>query len=70
MWDAAKYEVRALVKIDGRPAGEMALAPGTAASSFEGALEAREPGTYEVTLCAFDPATGNAGVDYVTFTVH
>jgi hypothetical protein len=69
MWDASKYEVRGLVKIEGRPAGEVVLAPGHATSGFEGVLEAREPGTYEVTLAVFDPATGNAGVDVVTFMV-
>lgn len=69
MWDAARYEVRAVVKRDGRPAGDFALAPGPAASSFVGTLTAGEPGTYEVTVSAFDPATGNAGVDRVEFEV-
>jgi hypothetical protein len=69
MWDAARYEVRAIVKRDGQPAGEVRLAPGTAASTFEGTIEAREPGTYEAAVAAFDPATGNAGVDVVTFVV-
>jgi hypothetical protein len=45
------------------------LAPGKMASSFEGTLEVAAPGTYEVTLYAFDPANGNAGVDSVGFMV-
>jgi hypothetical protein len=69
MWDAAKYEARAGVRRDGAPAGEVALAPGPATSSFEGTLVAAEPGTYELTVSVFDPATGNAGVDRVSFTV-
>ena len=69
MWYAAAYEVKALVKRDGLAAGAVTLAPGKTASSFEGALEVTTPGTYEVTLYAFDPANGNAGVDSVGFTV-
>ena len=69
MWDAAKYEVKALVKRDGQAAGTVALVPGKTASSFEGTLEVTAPGTYEITLYAFDPANGNAGVDSVGFMV-
>ncbi|HWR98699.1 MAG TPA: hypothetical protein VN317_09795 [Candidatus Methanoperedens sp.] len=68
MWDATKYEVTALVKRDGQPAGSVTLAPGKTASSFEGTLAVTAPGTYEVTVYAFDPANGNAGVDFVSFT--
>lgn len=69
MWDAAKYEVMALVKRDGQATGTVRLAPGKMTSSFEGVLEVTTPGTYEVTLYAFDPANGNAGVDSVGFMV-
>lgn len=69
MWDATKYEVRALVKHDGRAAGTVTLVPGNVASSFEGILDVTAPGTYEVTLYAFDPSNGNAGVDAVGFMV-
>lgn len=69
MWDAAKYEVKAIVRKDGAPIGELTLVPGKSESSFEGLLEATEAGDYQVTLFAFDPANGNAGVDAVSFTV-
>lgn len=69
MWDAATYEVKALVKRDGQAAGTVTLAPGAAASSFEGTLELTAPGAYEVTLYAFDSANGNAGVDSAGFMV-
>lgn len=69
MWDAATYEVKALVKRGGQAAGTVTLAPGKAASSFVGTLEVTLPGTYEVKLFAFDPANGNAGVDAVGFVV-
>lgn len=55
------------MKRDGLAAGTVALAPGKAQSSFEGVLEVTQPGTYELTLYAFDPSNGNAGVDTVTF---
>ena len=69
MWDAAKYEVKALVKREGQAAGTVTLVPGKTASSYEGTLEVTAPGTYEITLYAFDPANGNAGVDAVGFMV-
>lgn len=69
MWDAANYEVKALVKRDGRAAGTVTLLPGETPSSFAGTLEVTAPGTYEVTLYAFDPANGNTGVDSVGFMV-
>lgn len=68
MWDATTYEVKALVKRDGQAAGTVTLTPGKTASSFEGTLEVTAPGTYEITLYAFDPVTGNAGVAFVGFT--
>lgn len=69
MWDAAKYEVKAIVTKDGKPLGEVTLVPGKAASSFEGVLDLAEAGDYQVTLFVFDPANGNAGVDIVSFMV-
>jgi hypothetical protein len=69
LWDALKYEVKAFVKRDGQAVGTVTLAPGKTANSFEGTLEVSVPGTYEVTLYAFDPANGNAGVDSVGFMV-
>ena len=69
MWDAATYEVQAIVKRDGQAAGTVTLSPGKLTSSFEGEFETARPGTYEVVFTAFDPANGNAGVDLVTFTV-
>jgi hypothetical protein len=38
-------------------------------STFQGTLELHEPGLYEVQVYAFDPQTGNAGVDSVMFKV-
>ena len=57
------------MKRDGQAAGAVTLVPGKTASSFEGTLEVAAPGAYEVTLYAFDPANGNAGVDSVGFMV-
>ena len=38
-------------------------------SQFEATLSSPEPGLYVVTVTAFDPRNGNAGVDTTTFMV-
>lgn len=39
-------------------------------STFQGAATFKEKGEYEVIVYAFDPQTGNAGVDKVNVTVN
>ena len=68
-WDANRYEVGALLKRNGEPAGEATLSYGGAASQFEGSVTVDQPGAYEATVYAYDPRTGNTGVDHVTFVV-
>lgn len=69
LWDATKYEVRAVVKRNGTVSRTVPLLFAGKPSAFEAKLEIPDPGTYEVTVYAFDPATGNAGVDRTMFTV-
>jgi len=69
LWDANKYEVRAIVKINGAVAGTVPMAYANKVSTFEGVIEATKEGTYEVTVYSFDPATGNAGTDKTSFMV-
>jgi hypothetical protein len=38
-------------------------------SQFEATIDAAKPGTYEVQVWAYDPATGNTGLDRTTFMV-
>jgi hypothetical protein len=61
--------VKALVKHDGKTVATIPLAYANRPNAFEGRLEVTGKGVYEVTVYAFDPATGNSGVDRATFMV-
>lgn len=69
VWDANKYEVKALLKKDGTMIGDLALPYAGTASQFAGSWTVQEVGTYEAVVYAYDPANGNTGVDGVTFVV-
>jgi hypothetical protein len=69
LWDANGYEVRALVRRNGEPIPGAALAYAGATSQFAGTLELAEPGAYEITVYAYDPATGNTGLDRTSVVV-
>lgn len=69
VWDATKYEVKALLKRDGARIGDLALQYAGTTSQFAGTWIVKEPGTYEAMVYAYDPANGNTGVDSVTFVV-
>lgn len=68
-WDSDDYRVTAHVTLDGEPTGETELSHAGRRSLFAGELDASEPGLYEVTVAAHNPANGNAGVDHVTFQI-
>lgn len=67
VWDAAHKEIRAAIVRDGRFRQEVAGTYTGTASIFRFEVDLSEPGTYEVTVYAFDPRNGNSGVDKVTF---
>jgi len=69
LWDANKFEVKALIKKDGKQAGELQLQFAGTPSQFSGAYELKGAGTYEITVYAYDPANGNTGVDKATIVV-
>jgi hypothetical protein len=69
VWDANKYEVKALLKKDGAMIGDLALQYAGTTSQFAGAWTVQETGIYEAVVYAYDPANGNTGVDSVTFVV-
>lgn len=69
MWDAHTFEVKALLKKDGQPVGELPLQYGGTPSQFTGTWNVREAGVYEAVVYAYDPTNGNTGVDTVTFIV-
>jgi hypothetical protein len=69
LWDAKAYEVRALVSRGGAPVGETPLAYTGETSQFAGEVAVPEPGAYEILVYAYDPATGNTGLDRTTVLV-
>ncbi|ATB46542.1 hypothetical protein [Corallococcus macrosporus] len=69
LWDSNRYTLQATVKHNGKPLTQFPLKYAGKTSTFEGALSVQQRGAYEVTVTAFDPVTGNAGVDSTTFVV-
>ncbi len=69
LWDADKIEIEAAVKRNGGEAEAIDMNYAGERSQFEAAYKVTEPGTYEVTVSAFDPSNGNTGLDKTTFTV-
>ena len=69
VWNAANYEVRALVKRNGQDAGSQAMSYAGSASQFSANLSISAPGAYEIVVYAYDRATGNTGLDRTTFVV-
>jgi hypothetical protein len=68
-WDADKMEVAALLKKDGQEMDLLVLRYAGTPSQFEGTLEIREAGVYQATVYAYDPASGNTGLDSTTFII-
>ena len=68
LWDSSKYDIKALVKYDGRILDSVSMAY-AGPSTFQGEAAVTKKGTYEIIVYAFDPQTGNTGVDKKTVTV-
>jgi hypothetical protein len=66
-WDAERYEVKALIKRDGAELGGFDLAYAGETSRFAGRLPLDRPGVYEALVYAYDPDSGNTGLDRTTF---
>lgn len=69
-WDGDAYEVKALVKRNGKKVAEGLLKITSVWNNFEGSLPVAEKGDYEVHVYAYDPKTGNTGLDRINFTVY
>jgi hypothetical protein len=69
LWDSSRYEVQAQVKLDGKPLTSVPLTYAGKTSTFAGELPVQQKGAYEVTVTAYDPATGNTGLDRTSFLV-
>lgn len=68
-WDAGSYEVAALVKRGEGEVGRYPLRYAGSASDFAGSFSVELPGVYDITVYAYDPTTGNTGVDRLELTV-
>jgi len=69
LWDASRFEVRAIVSRNGAKLREVPMAYAGETSQFSGELGDLEPGAYDVLVYAHDPANGNTGLDRTTFLV-
>ena len=69
LWDASKMEVRAMIKLDGESVGEVELKV-SEPNLFQGELLLGASGLYEIVVYAYDPVTGNTGVDKVNVVVN
>lgn len=69
IWDADKYEVKAIVKFNDKVSTVIPLSFANRANTFEAMLEVNKEGIYEVTVYSFDPVTSNSGAARTTFIV-
>lgn len=69
LWDANRYEVAAILKRNGNVVSRASLSYAARTSQFATSIEIVEPGAYEVIVYAYDPASGNTGVDKTSFIV-
>lgn len=68
-WDSEEIIVRGMLKRNGQPIDEVEM-NWVETSLFEGDARIQEPGNYELTVYAYNPKSGNTGVDKVNFVVY
>ncbi|GLU44913.1 hypothetical protein [Allomuricauda sp. NBRC 101325] len=68
VWDSNQMEVKALVEKDGKNFTEITLT-NPKQNTFDGQLEIKETGYYQITVYAYNATTGNTGVDKINFVV-
>jgi len=69
LWDADKYEIKALIKHEGRIMDSVTM-KFAGPSVFQAEPTVTRKGQYEIIIYAHDPLTGNSGVDKVKVTVN
>ncbi|MCY2688012.1 hypothetical protein [Salinimicrobium sp. TH3] len=69
IWDAEKYEVKAILSREGTKVSELELKAKDKPSTFS-AETTLEKGLYELLIYAFDPVSGNTGLDRTNFIVN
>lgn len=68
-WNSAQYEIKALVTSNGTEPKEIELKATGKPSTFSANVEL-EQGNYEIAVYAYDPGTGNTGLDKVNIIVN
>lgn len=68
-WDANGIEVMAQVRFNGDEVIEMPMAYAGKQSHYEVEVPSTEKGPYEILVTAFDPRSGNTGLDRASFIV-
>lgn len=69
LWDADGYDVEMIVVRGGERIDSMPMAYAGQTSQFTGKVPVEESGVYDITVYAYDPQTGNTGLDRTTFIV-
>lgn len=69
MWDASRFQITALIQLDGKTLAERALTYTGTTSQYELSFHPDSPGLYNVLVQVYDASTGNTGVDRTSFTV-
>lgn len=68
IWNADDYEISAIISKEGEEKKIIQLKAEEKPSTFSGEVDLTS-GNYEITVYAFDPRTGNTGVDRTNFIV-
>lgn len=68
IWDSEKIEISAIINKDGKHFTDLPL-DFVSDNLFEAHFTVENSGQYEVTVYAYDPATGNTGVDKVSYII-
>ncbi len=68
VWDSDKIETKAIINKDGKFVREVNLTL-VSTNLFEGSFPVSHAGNYEIILYAFDPKTGNTGVDKINYVI-
>ncbi len=68
-WDANQYEIKAIIVSEEIESREITLSPTEKPSTFA-ANTNLEKGYYTITIYAFDPVTGNTGVDKTNIIIN
>ncbi|ASK28791.1 hypothetical protein CEY12_01110 [Chryseobacterium sp. T16E-39] len=69
IWDSDKFETKAILNKDGKFLSETNLS-WVSTNLFDGSIAMSAPGNYEIVVYAFDPKTGNTGVDKINYVVY